>query len=154
VRALVLLAAHVFVEELTVRSIAQSKETFLQTDLPERLGRYHDDARATFWGWNDIWLHPDFRNWNIESFLPGVSAPVLLIQGRNDQYGTLAQVEAIRRHVKGPVQTLILDDCGHSPHVDQPEATLDAIAAFVKETASQGQHQNLNAEAQSSQRKN
>lgn len=133
VRALVLLAPHVFVEDLTVSSIAQARDAFLQTNLGERLGRYHDDPQETFRGWNDIWLHPDFRRWNIESFLAGIRAPVLLIQGRDDQYGTLAQIEAIARQVKGPVEPVVLPDCGHSPHVDQPEATLSAIAAFLRE---------------------
>ncbi|HWQ38223.1 MAG TPA: alpha/beta hydrolase [Burkholderiales bacterium] len=130
-RGLVLLAPHVFVEELTVRSIAQARVAFETTDLAQRLGRYHDDAHATFRGWNDIWLHPDFRNWNIERCLPSIRAPLLLIQGRDDQYGTLAQLDAIARQVSGPVETLVLDDCAHSPHVDQPEATLSAIAGFV-----------------------
>lgn len=133
VEALVLLAPHVFVEELTVRSIARAKETFLQSNLPERLGRYHDDVQTAFWGWNDIWLHTDFRGWNIESFLPRVACPVLLIQGQDDQYGTLEQIEAIRRQVKGATETVVLPECGHSPHVDQPEATLSAIAAFLRE---------------------
>jgi pimeloyl-ACP methyl ester carboxylesterase len=147
VEALVLLAPHVFVEEITVRSIAQAKETFLQTNLPERLGRYHDDVQATFWGWNDIWLHPAFRDWNIESFLPRIACPVLLIQGQDDQYGTLDQIEAIRRQVQSAAETVVLPKCGHSPHVDQPEATLAAIAGFV---ARHG-HRNLNAEAQRTQ---
>jgi pimeloyl-ACP methyl ester carboxylesterase len=132
VRGLVLLAPHVFVEELTVRSIAQAKVAFDSTDLPARLGRYHDDVESTFRGWNDIWLHPDFRSWNIEEYLPGVRAPVLLIQGEDDQYGTLVQVEAIRSKVKGPVETLVLAQCAHSPHVDQPQRTVQAIAEFVR----------------------
>lgn len=132
-RGLILLAPHVFVEELTVRSIAQAKTTFHTTDLPARLGRYHDDVESTFRGWNDIWLHPDFRDWNIESCLPAVRAPILLIQGEDDQYGTLAQVEAIQTRAAGPVETVVLPRCGHSPHVDQPATTLDAISRFVSQ---------------------
>jgi pimeloyl-ACP methyl ester carboxylesterase len=131
VRGVVAMAPHVFVEDLTVCSIAQAKVTFETTDLAHKLGRYHDDAVSTFRGWNGIWLHPDFRSWNIESYLPGISCPVLLIQGADDQYGTRAQIEAIARQVRGPVEQVILPDCAHSPHVDQKEATLEAIAGFV-----------------------
>jgi pimeloyl-ACP methyl ester carboxylesterase len=131
VRALVLLAPHVFVEDITVQSIAAAKVAFDGTDLASKLGRYHDDVESTFRGWNDIWLHPDFRRWNIEAYLPGVVCPVLLIQGEDDQYGTGAQVEAIARQVNGPVETLMLPDCAHSPHVDQKQATVEKITLFV-----------------------
>ena len=135
VRGLVLMAPHVFVEDITCNSIAQAKITFETTELPVRLGRYHDDVQSAFWGWNDIWLHPDFRAWNIEAFLQGVEVPALLIQGEDDQYGTRAQVDAVARQVSGPVTTLMLSDCGHSPHVDQKETTLGAIAEFVTRPA-------------------
>jgi pimeloyl-ACP methyl ester carboxylesterase len=134
VRGLVLMAPHVFVEDLTVASIAQAKVTFETTDLPMKLGRYHDDAGATFRGWNDIWLHPAFRAWNIEQYLAEVTAPMLLIQGEDDQYGTLAQVETIAGQAKGPVEKIVLPQCAHSPHVDQNEATLKAVARFVRAT--------------------
>ena len=132
VRGLVLMAPHVFVEEVTVTSIAAAKVTFETTDLATKLGRYHDDAVSTFWGWNDIWLHPDFRYWNIEEYLPGITSPVLLIQGEDDQYGTKAQVDAIAGQVAGPAEVLMLPRCAHSPHVDQREATVGAIAEFVE----------------------
>ncbi|HYN27913.1 MAG TPA: alpha/beta hydrolase [Burkholderiales bacterium] len=132
VRGLVLLAPHVFVEDITVESIAEAKVAFENTSLPAKLARYHDDAESTFRGWNDIWLHPDFRRWNIEEYLPGVSCPVLLIQGEEDQYGTAAQVTAIARQVNGPVETLMLPNCAHSPHVDQIQATVEKIAHFVR----------------------
>jgi pimeloyl-ACP methyl ester carboxylesterase len=131
------MAPHVFVEDLTVRSIAQAKTLFETTDLPARLGRYHDDAAAAFWGWNDIWLRPDFKAWNIESVLSAIRAPTLLIQGADDQYGTRAQIDAIEQQLAGPVSAVLLPQCGHSPHVDQPEATLAAIAAFVQESVAQ-----------------
>lgn len=132
VRGVVAMAPHVFVEDVTVQSIAEAKTTFQSTDLAERLGRYHDDVMSTFWGWNDIWLHPDFRRWNIEEVLAGIAVPVLLIQGEDDQYGTVAQVEAIARRVSGPVETLMLPDCAHSPHQSvQKDATIAAIAGFV-----------------------
>ena len=131
VRGVVAMAPHVFVEDITVRSIAEARTNFENSDLAERLGRFHDDAVSTFRGWNDIWLHPDFRLWNIEEYLPGVKCPVLLIQGEDDQYGTVAQVDAIARQVSGPVETVMLPDCAHSPHQAQKDATIAAIAAFV-----------------------
>jgi pimeloyl-ACP methyl ester carboxylesterase len=132
VRALVLLAPHVFVEELSVASIAQAKRSFETTNLAEKLGRHHRDAARTFWGWNDIWLHPDFRQWNIEEYLPRITCSILAIQGVEDQYGTMAQVQAIARQSGGPVEILTFDECRHSPQRDQPDATLAAIARFVR----------------------
>ena len=128
---LVALAPHVFVEDISVRSIAEAKTAFETTDLPQKLARHHADARRTFYGWNDIWLHPDFRRWNIEVFLPAIRCPVLAIQGLDDEYGTMAQVEAIERQVAGRCEVVRLAACGHSPHRDQPELTLAAIERFV-----------------------
>jgi pimeloyl-ACP methyl ester carboxylesterase len=136
VRGVVAMSPHVFVEDVSIASIAQAKAAFETTDLPDRLGRYHDDVASAFRGWNDIWLHPDFQRWNIESYLPAITCPVLLIQGEDDQYGTMAQVEAIQRQAGGPVETVKLAHCGHSPHVDQPEATLHAIEGFVRRAGS------------------
>jgi len=128
----VAMAPHVFVEDVTVKSIAEAKTAFERTDLPQKLGRYHDDVVSAFVGWNDIWLHPDFRRWNIEDYLPGIVVPVLLIQGEDDQYGTVAQVSAVARQVSGPVETIMLSGCGHSPHQSaQKAATIAAIARFV-----------------------
>ncbi|MFZ0806437.1 MAG: alpha/beta hydrolase, partial [Candidatus Sulfotelmatobacter sp.] len=132
VRGLILLAPHVFVEDLSVASIAEAKTKFETTNLPEKLARHHADAPSTFWGWNRIWLHPDFRRWNIEEYLSKISCPILVIQGREDQYGTMAQVEAIQRQSAGPVEILPLEDCRHSPQRDQPDAVLDAITKFVQ----------------------
>ena len=131
VTGLVLLAPHVFVEDLSVASIADARETFETTDLGERMGRYHRDAEATFRLWNDIWLAPEFRDWNIEDVLGGVTAPTLLIQGEHDQYGTLAQIDAIERGVGGPVERAVLDS-RHAPHLEAPEATLAAAVRFVR----------------------
>jgi pimeloyl-ACP methyl ester carboxylesterase len=94
-----------------------------------KLARYHADAAGAFRGWNDIWLDPRFRAWNIESYLESVDVPVLLVQGRNDEYGTLAQVEAIASRTNARIA--LLDRCGHSPHRDQGAATLEAITSFV-----------------------
>jgi pimeloyl-ACP methyl ester carboxylesterase len=131
VSGLVLLAPHVFVEDLSVASIDDARRTFETTDLKDRMARYHRDAERTFRLWNDIWLAPEFRDWNIEDVLPKVTAPTLVIQGEHDQYGTLAQVEAIERGVRGPFARAVLD-ARHAPHLEAPEATLDAAAAFLE----------------------
>jgi pimeloyl-ACP methyl ester carboxylesterase len=135
VRGLVALAPHVFVEALSLSSIAQAKVAFETTDLRDRLARYHDDVDSAFRGWNDIWLHPQFRSWNIEAYLPGIDCPVALIQGADDRYGTGAQLATIERQVRVSVTTHLLAACGHSPHVDQPDATLQIIAQFVAQLA-------------------
>ena len=130
VRGLVLEAPHVFVEEFGLRSTVAIRELYGSTDLPQKLGRYHDHVDEMFRGWNDIWLDPQFRSWNIEEYLGAIICPTLVIQGENDEYGTASHVEAIQRRVPG-AQALILPRCGHSPHRDQPEITLDAISKFV-----------------------
>jgi pimeloyl-ACP methyl ester carboxylesterase len=132
VRSLILLAPHVFVEDLSIASIAQAKTSFETTNLPEKLARHHRDAARTFWGWNNIWLHPDFLSWNIEEYLPRISCPILVIQGLDDEYGTKAQVQAIVEQAGGLVETLLLAKCRHSPQRDQADAVLAAIATFVK----------------------
>jgi pimeloyl-ACP methyl ester carboxylesterase len=129
-RALILEAPHVFVEELTVSSIRKIGTDYRTTDLPERLGRYHDNVEEMFRGWNDVWLDPRFRAWNIEDALDSITCPVLVIQGEDDEYGTLDQVEAISRRLPS-AQTLVLADCRHWPHRDQPQAVLAALAKFV-----------------------
>ena len=131
VKGLVLMAPHVFVEELSVKSISEAKTAFETTDLPQKLARHHADAAKTFRGWNDIWLHPDFRRWNIEEYLPRVRSPLLAIQGFDDEYGSMAQLEAIARQAGGPVELLRLADCRHSPHRDQPAVVLEAMTRFV-----------------------
>lgn len=133
VRALLLEAPHVFCEEVTVRSIEQSREEYLHGDLREKLAKYHgENVDCAFWGWNRAWLDPGFLAWNIEEFLPAVTVPALVIQGQDDPYGTLLQVDAIERQCRGPVERLVLERCGHSPHRDQRERTLSAMADFVR----------------------
>ncbi len=132
VRALVLEAPHVFVEDVSVRSIAAIGEVYRHTDLRAKLARHHGgNVDCAFHGWNGVWLDPEFRAWNIEEYLPRVAVPVLVLQGEADEYGTLAQVEAIRRQAGGHVETLMLPGVGHSPHRDAPDATLEAMARFV-----------------------
>lgn len=131
VRGIVAMAPHVFVEDVTIRSIEAAREAWRTTDLRARLQRYHADVDGAFKGWNDAWLDPAFRQWNIEEFLPSIACPLLLVQGRDDEYGTMAQLDAIERAVQGKVRRLELAHCRHSPHRDQPEATLAAIVDFV-----------------------
>ena len=133
VTALVLEAPHVFVEDVSIESIARTKHLYTTSNLSQLLGRYHRDPDHVFWGWNDIWLDPRFRDWSIEALLPAVRAPALLIQGLDDEYGTLDQLDRVGS-VLQDVQRLELAHCGHSPHRDQPEAVLHATAAFLQRT--------------------
>jgi pimeloyl-ACP methyl ester carboxylesterase len=135
VRALVLIAPHVLVEDVTVAAIAEARDAYAATDLRARMAHHHDDVDATFRGWNDIWLDPAFRSWNIEASLPGVTCPVLLVQSSADPFGTAAQLDAIETGVTGPVRRLLTPAPGHAPHLDDREPTLDAVAAFLAESA-------------------
>jgi pimeloyl-ACP methyl ester carboxylesterase/RimJ/RimL family protein N-acetyltransferase len=130
VSGLALLAPHVFVEELTVASIRQARITYLSGGLRDRMARHHDDPDAAFWGWCDIWLHPEFRSWNLEPDADLVTAPTLLIQSANDPYGTLEQLDRIERHVTGPVHRLVVRG-GHSPHLEAPATVVNAVAQFA-----------------------
>ena len=130
-RGLITEAAHVFNEELSIRSIEAARDAYHTTNLREKLARYHQDVDNAFWGWNDVWLHPEYKLWNIEAYLPGVLAPLLVMQGADDQYGTLKQVEAIVDGVTGPIETCILADCRHTPHREQFEQTLAAMRDFI-----------------------
>jgi pimeloyl-ACP methyl ester carboxylesterase len=126
----VVLAPHILVEDLSIDSIRQARDAYRETDLPERLGRYHDDPDSAFWGWNDIWLHPEFRAWSIECELESLRCPLLAVQGREDEYGTLEQIEGIRRRLPH-AELLVLENCRHSPHRDQPDALIQAAASFM-----------------------
>jgi pimeloyl-ACP methyl ester carboxylesterase len=132
VRGLALMAPHFFVEDVSIRSIAAAKEAYEKGDLRERLRRYHgDNVDVAFRGWNAAWLDPGFRAWRIDDYLAHVRVPILIVQGKDDQYGTIAQVELAERDAYSPVEAVMLDRCGHSPHIDQPEATLAAVSEFV-----------------------
>jgi len=135
VHGLVLEAPHVFVEDVSVASIEKARTAYETTGLCQRLARHHADVDSAFRGWNDIWLAPEFRAWTIAEYLPGVTCPVLAIQGADDEYGTLAQLDAIERGVGGSVERLVLADCKHSPHRDQEQAVLAAMADFVRRLA-------------------
>lgn len=133
VRALVLEAPHVFVEDLSVRSIAAMKQEYEKTDLRGRLARYHADVDRTFYGWNDVWLSPEFRSWNVESYVAHIRAPMLAIQGLDDEYGTLAQLEAISRKAAVPIDRMLLAHCGHAPHRDRAALVESAVGAWLEE---------------------
>ncbi len=135
VRGLVTMAAHVFNEKLCVDSIAAAGRAYLETDLRQRLARHHADVDNAFRGWNDVWLSDEFLTWNIERYLPRIVVPMLAMQGQDDEYGTQKQVEAIMGQVKGRAEKLMLPNCKHSPHRDQPQLTLEAIARFVASLA-------------------
>jgi pimeloyl-ACP methyl ester carboxylesterase len=132
VAALVLEAPHVFVEDLSIDSIRAAREAYAHGDLRARLARHHAHVDVTFRGWNDAWLDPDFRAWNLEGYLPRISVPILVIQGEDDPYGTRAQVDAIARQAAGPVDTLLLPKCGHAPHRDREAATREAVLSFIQ----------------------
>ena len=136
-RGLVLEAPHVFTEEIGLASIAAAKQAYATTDLRARLQRHHGaNVDCAFNGWADAWTDPAFRDWNLEEYLPGIAAPVLLIQGEADEYGSAAQLAAIDRQTAGACETLLLPDCGHAPHKDRRDDVLDAIARFVGDLTS------------------
>lgn len=125
------MAPHVLVEDVSIRSIAMAKEAYENTDLRQRLARYHADVDSAFWGWNRIWLAPEFRQWSIEKDISTITCPVLAVQGINDEYGTLAQIRNIQHHVPH-TELLEIDHCGHSPHRDQPQALTQACVQFLQ----------------------
>ncbi len=138
-RALLLEAPHVFAEDVCRHTIEAAKRAFERGDLRGALARHHaTDVEETFRGWAGVWLDPAFRAWSILEDLPRISAPVLAIQGEDDPYGTLRQVEAVAAGCAGFVELLVLRDCGHSPHREKPERTLRAMASFLEEELDRG----------------
>jgi pimeloyl-ACP methyl ester carboxylesterase len=130
VTGIALLAPHVFVEDVTVAEIRIARERYAEGGLRERMARHHDDVDAAFRGWCDVWLDPAFRDWNLEADAERVTCPALLIQGVDDPYGTLEQLDRIEARVRGPVTRLELPG-GHSPHLEAPEAVLAAIRNWL-----------------------
>jgi pimeloyl-ACP methyl ester carboxylesterase len=138
-RALVLEAPHVFCEEVSVRSIAAAARAYSDAagdegmGLRARLERHHGaNTDGAFWGWNRAWLDPGFRAWNLEEYLPRLRVPSLIVQGEDDPYGTLRQVDAIEAQSGAPVERLILAACGHNPHREHPDETLVAMTRFIR----------------------
>lgn len=132
VTRIVCIAPHVFVEPESIAGVASAREAFEGADMARRMRLYHDDPVATFRGWNDVWASEEFRSWNIEDRLPGITAPVLVVQGLGDQYGTVEQVERIEAGVGGPTERLVLEGAGHAPHLDERARVGDAIAGFLR----------------------
>jgi pimeloyl-ACP methyl ester carboxylesterase len=129
---LVVMAPHILVEEVSLRSIEQARQAYLQGGLRKKLARHHADPDSAFWGWNEIWLDPAFAPWSIEDELSRIAVPMLAIQGLNDEYGTLEQIRGIARRAP-QTELLELPDCGHSPHRDQPQALIAGISRFFKQ---------------------
>ena len=131
VTALVLLAPHVVVEDVGVAAIAAARDAYATTDLRARLARYHDDVDAAFYGWNDVWLSPEFRSWDITPRLSAIAAPVLVVQGEDDAYGTTHQLDLVAEGVTGPIDRLLLPAVGHAPHLEAPDVVLHTIVSFL-----------------------
>ena len=132
VAGIIVVAPHLFVEDVSITSIEQAREAYATTDLRTRLARYHADPDSAFRGWNDVWLNPAFRSWNIEAELATIRCPVLAIQGEDDEYGTLAQIRGIQAKLP-KTRLLVIPKCGHSPHRDQPETLARESARFILE---------------------
>jgi len=132
----VVLAPHIMVEDKAVASIALARQAYQDTDLRQRLARYHDDPDSAFWGWNRIWLHPPFKQWSIAQEIGTITCPLLAVQGLDDEYGTMEQIHGIARRVP-QTELLELADCGHSPHRDQGAALIEAVACFYRARGAQ-----------------
>lgn len=127
------MAAHVFNEEICIEGIREARKVWDSTDLRDKLQRYHgDNVDTAFYGWNDTWQREDYWHWNVEIYLPRITCPLLVMQGKDDHYGSQAQVDAIVQGAGGAAEKLMIDDCGHNPHFDQPEKTIAAISRFVE----------------------
>lgn len=130
-------AAHIFVEDITLAGIREALHAMETTDLKAKLARYHGkNVDRIIRRWADTWLDPGFRDWNIEEFLPRISVPLLALQGKDDEYGTPAQVDGIARGVSGPVKTHLIPDCGHVPHVQAQKTVLRYIEEFIADIIS------------------
>lgn len=130
IRSLILMAPHFFTEPMGLAAIKAAGEAYASGDLKAKLSKYHAHVDVAFNGWHGAWTNPEFAAWNVADAIDHLRIPVLAIQGRDDAYGTLAQIEEIETRIYSPVETAILDNCGHAPHLDQPHATIDAIREF------------------------
>jgi pimeloyl-ACP methyl ester carboxylesterase len=128
---LVVLAPHIMVEDITINSIKKVRTAYQETSLNEKLSLYHKNIDSTFWGWVDIWLHPDFLYWSIESELKKITCPILAVQGSLDQYGSLKQIKTIKNRLLDRVKLIELTDCGHSPHQEQSERLISIITELI-----------------------
>ncbi len=132
VSGIVLIAPHFIVEDVTVASIAEMRRAYDTTDLRGRLARYHADVDATIHGWTDVWLKGDFRAWDLSEYLAYIRVPVLIVQGEDDQYGTMRQIEIAQAECYCPVEVALLPDAKHVPHREAPEATMSAVTDFIE----------------------
>ncbi len=131
IRGLVLIAPHFFTEPMGLAAIARAKVEYETGDLRNRMAKYHRDPDNCFWGWSGCWLDPGYKDWNVAGVIDNFRVPVLAIQGREDQYGTLAQIEEIESRITSPFKAAILEDCRHSPHLEQTDQTLEVISQFL-----------------------
>ena len=131
VAGIVAIAPHVVVEEVCLAGIAEARRRYESTGMAGRLARHHADPDATFYGWSDVWLSPGFRDWDITGYVADISCPVLVVQGEDDEYGTLAQVDMVGSLVRGPFERAVVADAGHSPHLDSPEVVVTAVGGFL-----------------------
>jgi pimeloyl-ACP methyl ester carboxylesterase len=132
VRGLVLIAPHFVTEDTGIAEIARARAAYAATDLRAKLARWHHDVDNAFKGWNDAWLDPDFRNWDITDALAYIRVPILIVQGERDQYGTARQIEVAEQECSCPLEVALLPGIGHAPHREAPAATLQAVSAFAK----------------------
>jgi pimeloyl-ACP methyl ester carboxylesterase len=139
VQGVVLMAPHFIVEDISVTSIAAIKQAYETTGLKAKLARWHRNVDNAFYGWNGAWLDPQFRNWDISEYLAYIRVPVAIMQGADDQYGTMRQVEIAHEECYCPVDVVVLPGAGHSPHREAPKATLDAISEFANAVLRDGQ---------------
>jgi pimeloyl-ACP methyl ester carboxylesterase len=138
VRGVVLIAPHFFAEQISIEAIARAGDEYRNGGLKQKLARYHDNVDAAFYGWHDAWLSDEFKHWNVSEVIDYFRVPVLGIQSVDDQYGTLAQLHEIRSRCYSPFDELLLNNCGHSPHIEQPQQTLESIAGFCERLTSIG----------------
>src|SRR5580692_1149234 len=131
VRGVVMIAPHFVVEDVSVASIAEIKRSYETTELRAKLARWHRDVDNAFYGWNNAWLHPDFHRWDISEYLAYIRVPVAIVQGAEDQYGTIRQIEIAREECYCPVDVTVISGAGHSPHREVPELTLSVVSEFV-----------------------
>src|SRR6202166_1334371 len=131
IEGIALIAPHFIVEDVSVASIAEIKKSYETTNLKEKLARWHKDVDNAFYGWNGAWLDPAFRNWDISEFLAYIRVPIAIVQGVDDVYGTMRQVEIAQEECYCPVDVTVIPGAGHQPHREAPEATLHAISEFA-----------------------
>ena len=129
--SIILEAPHVFVEDISIRGVLEAKKLFKNNNLREKLNKHHKDVDGAFIGWSEAWVSEEFKNWNIEKYLKNISIPTMLIQGCNDQYGTMKQLESIANQIKYDPFRLEIENCGHSPHIEYPHLILDNIKKFI-----------------------